>query len=113
MLELEDVTTNWLEAEGHILAKAIVEHVLWCLRSQDPQVSLEPVMQGLAEQILEAAQVGVREAVKVIAERFDIFCFVNKLFFLSRWTIPSSRFLFFESLAPQRSEKFSREMTCL
>jgi hypothetical protein len=28
-------------------------------------------MQGLAEQILEAAQVGVREAVKVIAERFE------------------------------------------
>jgi hypothetical protein len=28
MLELEDVTANWLEAEGHILAKAIVEHML-------------------------------------------------------------------------------------
>jgi hypothetical protein len=71
MLELEDVITNRLEAEGHILAEAVVEHVLLCLRSQDPQVSLEPVVQGLAEQILEAAHVDVREAAKIIAERFE------------------------------------------
>jgi hypothetical protein len=59
MLELEDVVANRLEAEGRILAEAVAEHVLLCLRSQDPQVSLEPVVQGPAEQILEAAQVGV------------------------------------------------------
>jgi hypothetical protein len=40
-------------------------------RNQDPQVSLEPVVQGPAEQIPEAAQVDVREAAKVIAERFE------------------------------------------
>jgi hypothetical protein len=45
--------------------------VLLCLHSQDLQVSLESVVQGPAEQILEAAQVGVREAVKVVAERFE------------------------------------------
>jgi hypothetical protein len=71
MSELEDVIPTWLEAESHILAEAVAEHVLLCLRSQDPQVSLEPVVQGPTEQIPEAAQVGVREAVKVIAERFE------------------------------------------
>jgi hypothetical protein len=71
MSELEDVIPTRLEAEGHILAEAVTEHVLLCLRSQDPQVSLEPVVQGPAEQIPEAAQVDVREAVKVVAERFE------------------------------------------
>jgi hypothetical protein len=51
MLELEDVVANQLEAEGRLLAEAVAEHVLLCLRSQDPQVSLEPVVQGPAEQI--------------------------------------------------------------
>jgi hypothetical protein len=55
MLELEDVVTNRLEAEGCILVEAVVEHVLLCLHSQDPQVYLEPVVQGPAEQILEVA----------------------------------------------------------
>jgi hypothetical protein len=36
MLELEDVVASWLEAEGRILAKAVMEHVLLCLRSRDP-----------------------------------------------------------------------------
>jgi hypothetical protein len=36
MLELEDVIANCLEAEGRILAEAVVEHMLLCLRSQDP-----------------------------------------------------------------------------
>jgi hypothetical protein len=39
MLELEDVVANRLEAEGCLLAEVVVEHVLLCLRSQDPQVS--------------------------------------------------------------------------
>jgi hypothetical protein len=46
MLELGDVITKRLEAEGRILA----EHVLLCLHSQDPLVYLEPVVQGPAEQ---------------------------------------------------------------
>jgi hypothetical protein len=71
MLELEDVITNRLEAEGRILAETVAKHVLLCLHSQDLQVSLESGVQGPAEQILEAAQVGVREAVKVVAERFE------------------------------------------
>jgi hypothetical protein len=44
MSELEDVIVSRLEEEGRILAEAVVEHVLLCLHSQDPQVSLEPVV---------------------------------------------------------------------
>jgi hypothetical protein len=71
MLELEDLIANRLEAEGCILVEVVAEHVLLCLRSQDPQVSLEPMVQGPTEQILETAQVGVRAAAKVLAERFE------------------------------------------
>jgi hypothetical protein len=70
MLELEDVIANRLEAEGRILVEVVAKHELLCLRIQDPQVFLESVMQGPTEQIPEDAQVGIREAAKVIAERF-------------------------------------------
>jgi hypothetical protein len=55
MSELEDVIASRLEAEGRILTEAAAEHVLWCLCSYDPQVSLEPVVQGPAEGVQEAA----------------------------------------------------------
>jgi hypothetical protein len=71
MLELEDVIANRLKAECRILTEVVAEHVLLCLRSQDPQVSLELVVQGPVEQILEAAQVGVWEAAMVVAEWFE------------------------------------------
>jgi hypothetical protein len=71
MSELEDVIDNRLEAEGHILVEAVAEHVLMCFHSQDPQVFLESVVQGPAKEVPEAAQIGVRETVKLIAERFE------------------------------------------
>jgi hypothetical protein len=71
MSELEDVINNRLEAEGHILVEAVVEHVLMCFHSQDPQVFLESVVQGPDKEVPEAAQIGVRETVKLIAERFE------------------------------------------
>jgi hypothetical protein len=71
MLELEDVIASQLEAKGRILAEAVAEHVLLCFRSHDPQVSLELVVQGPAEDVQEATQVGVRETAKLVAERFE------------------------------------------
>jgi hypothetical protein len=59
MLKLEDVIVSRLEAEGRFLAKAVVEHVLLCFHSHDPQVSLEPVVQGSTEVVQEVAQVDV------------------------------------------------------
>jgi hypothetical protein len=45
--------------------------MLLCFRSQDPQVSLELMLQGPAEEVQEAAQVGVRETAKLVAEWFE------------------------------------------
>jgi hypothetical protein len=71
MSEMEDVLSSRLEVEGCILVEAVAEHVLMCFRSQDPQVSLESVVQGPTEEVLEAVQVGVWETVKLVAERFE------------------------------------------
>jgi hypothetical protein len=71
MSELEDVVTSRLEVEGRILVEAVVEHVLLCFRNQDPQVLLEPVVQGPAKRVQEAALVGVWETVKLVVELFE------------------------------------------
>jgi hypothetical protein len=60
MSELKDAG-NRLEVESRILAEAITEYVMMCFRSQDPQVSLELVVQGPAEEVQEAAMAGVRK----------------------------------------------------
>jgi hypothetical protein len=71
MSKLEGVIPSRLEAEGYILVEAVVEHVLLCFRSHDPQVSLEPVVQGPIEGVQEAAQVDVQETAKLVVERFE------------------------------------------
>jgi hypothetical protein len=53
--ELEDVIASRLEAEGHILAVVVTEHVLLCFHKQGPQASLELVVQGPTEKVQEAA----------------------------------------------------------
>jgi hypothetical protein len=54
-----------------MLAQVVVEHMMMCFRSWDPQTSLEPVMQGPDEEPEEAASTGVEEATRVVAERFE------------------------------------------
>jgi hypothetical protein len=49
----------------------MVKHVLICFRSRDSQVSLEPVVQGLAEEPDDVAYASVKDAARVIAERFE------------------------------------------
>jgi hypothetical protein len=44
MLMLEEVVGEQLEAEGHVLAEKVVEHVLMCFWSWDLNASLEPVV---------------------------------------------------------------------
>jgi hypothetical protein len=41
MLTLEEVVGEQLEAEGHILAEKVVEHMLMCFLSWEPNASLE------------------------------------------------------------------------
>jgi Ni,Fe-hydrogenase maturation factor len=71
MSQLEDGVGGRLEAEGCILVETVVEHVLLCFQCQEPQVSLEPVVQGPAEEVEEAAQAGVQDIMRLLAERFE------------------------------------------
>jgi hypothetical protein len=71
MLKLEEVAGGQLEVEGCAMAKEVVEHVLTCFRSQGPQVSLEPVVQGPAMKLKQAALVGVEDTAKLVAKWFE------------------------------------------
>jgi hypothetical protein len=42
-----------------------------CFRSQDPSISLEPVVQGHIEGSTEAARNGVEDAAHAVAEWFE------------------------------------------
>jgi hypothetical protein len=68
--QLEDAVGSRIEEEGRALAQAVAEHVLMCFRSRDPAISLEPVVQGPAEEPAEAAAAGVEDAARAIADRF-------------------------------------------
>jgi hypothetical protein len=48
----------------------VAEHVLMCFRSRDPNISLEPMVQGPAEEPAEAAVAGVEDAARAVADRF-------------------------------------------
>jgi hypothetical protein len=44
MLSLEGVVGKLLEVEGCVLAERVVDHMLTCFQSWDPNASLEPVV---------------------------------------------------------------------
>jgi hypothetical protein len=67
---LEDAVGSRIEEEGRALAQAVAEHVLMCFRSCDPAISLEPVVQGPAEEPTEAAAAGVEDAARAVADHF-------------------------------------------
>jgi hypothetical protein len=68
---LEEASSNQLEVEGRILAQAVMEHMVLCFRSRDPQISLEPMLQGPAEELEEGTRAGVEEVARVVAERLE------------------------------------------
>jgi hypothetical protein len=68
--QLEDAVGSHIEEEGCALAQAVAEHVLMCFRSRDPNISLEPVVQGPAEEPAEATAAGVEDAARAVADRF-------------------------------------------
>jgi hypothetical protein len=68
--QLEDAVVSRIEEEGRSLAQAVAEHVLMCFRSRDPAISLEPVVQGPAEEPAEAVAAGVEDAARAVADRF-------------------------------------------
>jgi DNA repair exonuclease SbcCD ATPase subunit len=68
--QLEDAVGSRIKEEGRALAQAVAEHVLMCSRSRDPAISLEPVVQGPAEEPAEATAAGVEDTARAVADRF-------------------------------------------
>ena len=67
---LEPVLAGQLEAEGRELIRMVAEHILTCLRSHDPAISLAPVVNGSAAETEAAAPDSVREVVDFVAAYF-------------------------------------------
>jgi hypothetical protein len=68
--QLEDAVGSRIKEEGRALAQAVAEHVLLCFCSLDPNISLEPVVQGPAEEPAGAAATGIEDAARTVANRF-------------------------------------------
>jgi hypothetical protein len=71
MLQLEEVVGGQLEAEGRALAEVVAEHVLMCFQSQDPEVSLEPVVQGSVMETEETTRADEQDTMKLVATWFE------------------------------------------
>jgi len=67
---LEPVLTGQLEVEGRELIRMVAEHILTCLRSHDPAISLAPVLDGPVAETKAAARDSVREVVDFVAAYF-------------------------------------------
>jgi hypothetical protein len=68
--QLEDAVGSRIEEEGRALAQEVANHVLMCFRSRDPNISLEPVVQGPAEEPVELAAASVEDAARAVADHF-------------------------------------------
>ena len=66
---LEPVLTGQLETENRELIQMVAEHILTCLRSHDPAISLVPVLDGPVAETA-AARDSVREVVDFVAAYF-------------------------------------------
>jgi hypothetical protein len=67
MLLLEEVVDEQLEAKGRVLAEKVVEHVLTCFWSLDPNASLELVVQGPITEAEEATRASIQDTAKLMA----------------------------------------------
>ena len=64
---LEPVLAGQLEAEGRELIRMVAEHILTCLRSHDPAISLAPVVDGPVAETEASARESVWEVVDFVA----------------------------------------------
>ena len=67
---LEPVLAGQLEAEGWELIRMVAEHILTCLRSHDPALSLAPIVDGPVAETEATARESVREVVDFVAAYF-------------------------------------------
>ena len=67
---LEPILAGQLEAEGRELIRMVAEHILTCLRSHDPAISLAPVVDGPVAETEAAARESVWDVVDFVAAYF-------------------------------------------
>src|SRR6185503_7227187 len=67
---LEPVLAGQLEAEGRELIRMVAEHILTCLRSHNPAISLAPVVDGPVAETEASARESVRDVVDFVAACF-------------------------------------------
>ena len=67
---LKPILAGHLEAEGRELIQKVAEHILTCLRSHDPAISLAPVLDGPVVKMEASAREGVRDVVDFVAAYF-------------------------------------------
>jgi len=67
---LEPVLAGQLEAEGRELIRMVVEHILTCLRSHDPAISLAPMVDGPVAETEASARESVRDVIDFVAAYF-------------------------------------------
>jgi len=67
---LEPILASQLEAEGRELIRMVAEHILTCLWSHDPAISLTPVVDGPVAETEATARDSVREVVDFVAAYF-------------------------------------------
>ena len=70
LLCLEPILANQLEAEGRELIRMVAEHILTCLWSHDPAISLAPMVDGPMAETEASAREGVRDVVDFVAAYF-------------------------------------------
>jgi hypothetical protein len=70
--QLEEAVRSRLEEDDRALAYAVADHMVMCFRSRDPNIFLEPVVQGPIEGCAEAAREDVKDPTRVVAERFEL-----------------------------------------
>jgi hypothetical protein len=68
---LDQILGAHKKAEVDKLCGAVIEYVLTCFRSQDPTISLEPVIVGPVATTEYAAREGVQDTVELVADRFQ------------------------------------------
>ena len=67
---LEPFLAGHLEAEGRELIRMVAEHILTCLRSHDPAISLAPVIDGPVAETEATSRESVPEVVDFVAAYF-------------------------------------------
>ena len=67
---LEPVLAGQLEVKGRELIRMVAEHILTCLQSHDPAISLAPMVDGPVAETEASARESVRDVVDFVAAYF-------------------------------------------